>query len=451
MTGVFRRNSPWRSPDVSDKRGAITTYRLATFGDSRANAGSHRTTSTAGSVSGDKVPGQLCQIRGDMEIVFNGGVSGDTTANWNNALTGRTGKTVTDLIAATPDLCYVQFGINDNIAATASATTIANLKLALDKIMGAGIPVVFESINPAAVGPASYINGYASTGGYSATSNQGEADTRLAITQAVNSAMQSWLATFPSNIALYVDTSSVSALVTGFANSASYADGTHMSRIGCRASAALIDNAIATYFPRKYGQALDLIYPNGINRSFLSPSSGRASNFSAIQAEAGTMTSTYEIGVDEYGDAVQQYNVTVTALASSRFIARFPMVPDWMGGSPFFTLAAADVMQAAFDYSIDNGSGAAPNAFQVYGRQRIYYDDASNNYADHGPNAAPNSTDHPAMGVERGRIITPRLAIKAAMASANIITNTELQCYVHGNSTGSFRLRIKNPQWAKVA
>lgn len=431
-------------------------YRLAVYGDSRVNVTTTHIASAAASSSmnGEKAPVQLCMLRGDMQIVFNGGISGDTAANWNSASRISSSQDVKSLLATTPDLCYIQYGVNDCIAGTAAATIYGNLKSLIAKIIGGGVPVVFESINTCAVGPVSYINSYSSSGGFSGTSIQSEADTELAILQAVNAEMRSWLGQFPPSVAVYVDTSSVTAGSNGFAKTdKTYYDGTHVSRTGARAIAALIDNAISAICPRINRLALrpGIAYANGCNFALLSPSSGRASDFAAIASDAGSMTSTYEIGVDSDGMMYQQYNVNVSALSSSRYVARFDIQPDFDGASPFTALTAGDIIQGCVDYYIDNGSGGAPSSSNVYLQPRFYYDDASNQFTNVGPNQQLASTDYPAMSVESGRLLAPRLAVKAGLASANMTTGTAMQLIVIGNATGDFRLRVKNPQWMKVA
>jgi len=452
VTGRIRNLDASGTPILALQTAAMTPYRVATFGDSRSNVGgTHLTTTTTGGINGEKVVGQLMLRRGDIQICFNGGISGGLASDWNGAARISSSQSVTHLVASNPDFAYVQFGINDYIAGVSAATVVGYLQLAIDKIIGAGIPVVFESCNPCAAAAASYINGYASTGGFGAS-----AASKLAEMQAGNAAMQSWLAQFPSNMAIYVDSSSVTTADDGYAKTdMTYADGTHLSRIGSKGVAALADAAITPWFPMKQGQAIKLAYPNGINRSFLSPSSGRANNFNTILNESGTATATYAINVDSSGDLVQDFIVTSTVLASGAFTSRFEIFPDWAGAGGFWTAAAGDVMQASFDYTIDNGAGGAQSiVYEVYGRQRIYYDDATNEYATTGSVAATASTDHPSMGVESGRILLPKLAVKAGKGSANMLTGagkTSLQIYLVGNALGTFRLRVKNLQWAKVA
>lgn len=441
-------------PYQRNRAGAVVPYRLAVYGDSRANVGGTHLASSASAttLSGEKVATQFCMLRGDMQIVFNGGISGDTAANWNSASRISSSQDVASMLAATPDLCLVQYGINDLIAGTSSATILGYLQAFAAKVIGAGIPFIFESINTAAAASATYINGYSSAGGF----GTGAAAELVALAE-VRAGMDAFLAQFPDYIAMYVDTSSVSDAADGYAKTdKTYYDGTHMSRIGCRAAAVLIDSAIYGYFPRRVGLALKPTYPNGCNFSMLTVSSGRAANYNAMVAANGSGTCTYEVGQDDDGNWFQQYNVTISALASSYFQMRFDVLPDWAGASPFFTLAAGDVMQGSIDYLIDNGSGGAPIVSHFLVRPRFYYNTGASNENTSIANVAQAaSTDYPPLAAaESGRCMAPRLAVAAGKASSDMDTTgtpTAIQFAVYGVSTGSFRLRVFSPQWAKVA
>ena len=430
--------------------GPVTPYRLAVFGDSRANVTTTQSTTSASNLDmlSEKVAACLTMLRGDMQICFNGGISGDTAANWNSAGRISTSQNVASMLATNPDLCLVQYGINDIIAGTAAATILGNLQALAAKVIGAGVPFIFESINTCAASSVSYINGYSAAGGFGAS-----ASTKLATLAAVRSGMQTFLDQFPRTLARYIDTSSVSDAADGYAKTdQTYYDGTHMSRKGCWPAAVLIDSGIIDIFPRRTGIGLNLAYPNGCNVALLTQSSGRAANYSAIAMDNGSGTCTYETGTDANGNYYQQYNVTISALTTGYFSARFDVLPDWVGASPFYTLAAADVMQASIDYTIDNGSGGAPIVHSIRARPRIYYDDASNEYISIGSIAQTASTDYPAMSAaESGRCICPRRAVKAAMASSHMTASTAIQVNVFGTATGTFRLRLYNAQWAKVA
>lgn len=440
-------NAPYR------RRGLFTPIRVATYGDSRSNLNCNLLATTDTGWQGEKVAQQLAARRGDMLLVWNGGSSGDTAANWNSAARIAGSQAVTDCIAATPDIVLIQYGINDCIAGTAAATTFANLKALVNELLGAGIFVVFESIHTAATGPATYINGYGSAGGYSSTTTPAEYNARLAIQQSINSSMQTWMATFPGR-GIYVDTNTSLAQTNGFAKTdGTYYDGTHVSSVGARVAAALIDAALVPYFGRGLsGKPLAGLSRNAVNDGLITVSSGRASGYSAGITETGTLAYSYQVTTDTDGEAVQEYTITNTTAANTAARARLEIVPTFIGAATYPVLAAADAVQASIDVWADNGSGGAPVCHTLFTRARIYYDDASNEYVQAGNIAQLASTDHPnysTVAVERH--ILPRRAIKAAKANANIVANTTLQVFVCMNQPGTVRVRLKRATWRKVA
>lgn len=450
----------WVRSSVSGglRRTALTPYRMATYGDSRGNLSvGDVATSSAGPLA-ERSATQLMLLRGDMRLVFNGGISGDTAANYNSASRTSSTQDLAACIAATPDIVLMQYGINDCIAGTAAATITANLQAAASEFMAAGIFVLFEGIYPCAVGPATYINGYASSGGYSSTSTQAEADAELLITQTVNNSMQAWLATFPGR-AVFVPNTSATAGANGFAKTdQTYYDGTHLSAIGARAVARLDTAAIEQYFPLLDGVPVGGSYRNAVNGGWLTVSSGRASGVNAIVNELGTCTATYQVTTDADGEAVQEVVLTPTALGSGAWRANIQIAPlTAIGAGSSIAWAAADVLQGFLDMTIDDGAGGAPSCFNVQVRPRIYYNDATNEYVEMGSIQQQGSTDHPRYSqAERLRFLSPRRAVKAAMSSSTMLntgsTVTALHVIVCGNVlTTPTRLRFKRGVWRKVA
>ena len=436
------------------RRSSFVPVRVATFGDSRVNIGAGYTATTDAGYSGEKMPTWLAALRGDMLFVFNGGISGNRAVNWDNNTDSRqsNNQTVTDCIAATPDIVLIQYGINDAIAGTSAATIYAALQAMMAEFLGAGIFAVFESIYTCAKGPASYINGYSSAGGFSSTTTLAEYEARLAIMQSVNSSMQTWLAGFPGR-ALYVETNATLAASDGYAKTdGTWYDGTHLSSVGCRVAARLMSAALAPYIGTgMVGKPLAGLSRNALNDACITVASGRASGFSAGVTEAGTLAYSYQVVQDAAGDWCQEYTITNTTAAATAGRARFDVVPTFIGAATVPVLAAADLMQAAVDVYADNGAGAAPPLHTIYCRGRIYYNDASNEYSQTMVIAQIASTDHPPYSqAESFRMITPRRAIKAAMANANIITKTAFSVFVCMNQPGTVRVRLKFATWRKV-
>lgn len=439
---------------ATGRRSSNGPYRLATYGHSKMNVSTQELATTSTGYGCEKPPTQLLMLRGDMRLVFNGGVSGDVTSNYDSATRIANSQGIAALIAAQPDLVYYQYFINDNIAGTAAATTIAKAKEAISEMMGAGIFVAVQAEDVAAPGPVSFINGAAVAGGYSATTNPAEYNARLALTLTCNAAIRDWIAQFPGR-AVYVDTSDLTTGADGFAKTdKTYADGTHVTAPTAYAIAQRVNAAILPYFPRQPGLiALTSSYRNALNGAWVNVAGGLAAGVSLAGAEAGSVTMAGSVGIDEDGDLVQIVTITPTALAGGTWRGRVDLQPAFVGGAAIVPVAAGDVMQSSVIATIDDGAGGAPlGAYNVYTRARIFYNDASNEYVTCGETQFGSSTDHPPLTAKRTyRFVAPRRAIKAAMPSANITANTALQVLVTGNALLPVRLALKAPVWRKVA
>lgn len=423
-------------------------YKFATFGDSRSNTGCiHDGSVASGTIMNmDRVPSCLCQIRPDIKIIFNGGVSGDPCANWEN--TRGSSQAVENVIAASPDAVYIQYGINDIIGWNGTSPTKASmiaqtanyLKSVCAAFMGSGIFVVFESINTCARTSASYINGYSSAGGFGAN----YAD-KLDILTQVNIELQEWLINWPDRAA-YIDTSPVFSASDGYAKTdGTYYDGTHGSAYGALQAAALVDSAIRYKIPRRYIK-LPGVGRNAVCGFWTNPTNGLGENI-AFTTDTGTWAAeTYSIEGDE-----QIINLNCTALSAGVARRIVDITPLIIGAGAIVPVNAGDVMQARLEYSLDDGNGGNPNAFAISIRPRIYYDDASNEFSAFGQPNQPSSTNWPRMPAHSGYLLSPGLAIKTAKASANITASTRYQIMVYANTTGQTRLKIRNAEYRKVA
>lgn len=423
-------------------------YKVATFGDSRANISYTQSGSIASGngVYMDRVASNLARVRPDIKLTFNGGVSGDTVSNWDGSR--GSSKTVEDLITAAPDAVIIQYGINDIIGWNGSSPTksamtaqTANyLKSACAAFMGSGIFVIFESINTAAQAAATYINGYSSAGGFGAN----YAD-KLDILTDVNAEMETWLGHWRDR-AVFVDTSSVFSAEDGYAKTdGTYYDGTHGSGYGGLAAALLVDSAIRYKMPPR-----TVVMPssvrNAVNGFWTNPTNGLGENV-ALTADSGTWAAeTYSIDGDE-----QIINFECTALTSGYARRIVDLTPLIIGAGAIVPVAAGDVYQGRALYAIDDGAGGAPNVYGLSMRLRIYYDDATNEYVHFGQPGVTTSTDFPRMPAHSGALLTPGLAIKAGKTNSNITTSTRLQVMLFANSTGLTRIKLRNVELRKVA
>jgi lysophospholipase L1-like esterase len=381
-----------------------------------------------------------------MRIVFNGGVSGESTSSWDTAR--GSSQAVSNLLAASPDAVVFQYGINDIIAwngisptkAAMVTQTTEYLKSACAAFMGAGVFVIFESINPAAPASISFINGVTAAGGYGANF----ADKNDILSQ-VNALMKAWLASWPSK-ACYVDTSGATTGTDGYAKvDGSYLDGTHMSAYGALNAALLVDTAIRYKFPLRQ-TSLPTFNRNAIPGFWTNPTAGLGEGI-AFVADTGTWSSeTYSIdGADQI--------ITMSCTALSAGVARreIDITPLIIGVGAKVPVTAGDIMQARIEYSLSDGDGGKPNCYGISLRPRIFYDDASNEFTAMGQPSVTNSTDWPRMPSHDGSLLSPGLAIKTALASANILATTKVQLLLYANTTGTTQLRIRNAEFRKIA
>ena len=132
-------------------------------------------------------------------------------------------------------------------------------------------------------------------------------------------------------------------------------------------------------------------------------------------------------------------------------LPRTAVDPERLIGSEdrhFFAIAAGDILQASGDYCIDNAAAAAPagSILPPIRSCAIFYG---------GPRPAgtfprarrgvsqAGSTVYPSVGVESGALLMPRLAQKAAIGSALMLTTTGLRSDFVRKRHRSCRLRIK--------
>lgn len=428
-------------------------YRVASFGDSRSNTNAaHLDSGTNKVLRNEVVIGALVALRPDMLYVFNGGVSGTTAANWDNDIGGRVtaNKTVQDMLATMPDLCVMQYGINDIIGWNGSSPTksgktaalIDALKACCATIMGAGVYVAFESINPCAKASVSYINGYSSAGGYGAN----HAD-KNDILEAVNAEMKAWLTVRPQ-MGVFVDTSSATTAPDGYAKQdGTYRDGTHLSAYGAVAAAKIVDATIRQVVPVRDIWALNSasLSQSAVNGALLSPTGGLADKW-AIEAGAGT----WAADVKSIDGDTQEIVMTCTALASGIASRTVKLVPSFIGANTKPVVNAGDVLAARFELSVDDGAGGRPACYVVYARQRLFYSDATNEYMSSFQPDALVSTDFPRMEPGTFYVTLPTLTVKAGMDNAAIQSTSGLFVVVVCNVIGTVRLRIRNAAWRVV-
>lgn len=435
-----------------------TVKRGATYGDSRANVSyTHTLTYASGAAAViDKVANAVVELRGDSIMVFNGGISGDGLSNWDNP--ART-PNFAALVQAKPDWVHIQYGVNDIIGWNGVSPTyaafkdglVSDLKELVGACVGAGIPAtVLEAINPCAASAVSYIGGYPSAGGWGAA-----AVDKARMAREINAEMRSWIQGF-YDFARFADTEPVLTGSDGYAKTdRTYADGTHFGALGARLAAPIISAAITDLLgvPSRTS-LLEIGYRNAMNSAMLGNTGGRMNGFGLMQNEAGNSSAQYAVVIDDDGDLCQEVVITTTDIGAGIARPRLDWAPLFAGASAAIPVSAGDVMQACIRYSIDGGSpGLSPAAGLVVSRPRIFYDDATNEFSQFGlPNAAVTSGIPSMPSMKDATLLSYRVAVKSGLASANILTaTTALQLMLYVSQVGVSRIRLKMPEWRRVA
>ena len=347
-------------------------YKLATWGDSRANTNSTipNVNGASAAISPIKVGGWLATHRGDTVLEYNFGVSGDSASLWKS--TSRTGtKTFAVLASCDADMVYIQFGVNDIDAWNGVSPTYADqvtetsdyLIALINEIIKSGKAVIFESINP-----------------QTSTGWGANAALKQQMSEEVNGLIETHISKYPK-CAVYVDTMSWTKS-SGFADSNYYSDDTHFNIIGAYRAGKECAEASYAILPR---QSAQFFFSGGLhNPNFIN----LAVPQSFTNANTGTITfSAASTGFDEtYGPYVQ-YTCTPTVLSNGEAVALIVVggdVGSYGGATPDYSVAIGDVLQGQARILVDDGSGGAPKATNVVVRHRLYYQAGSSTFADWG-------------------------------------------------------------------
>jgi len=441
ITGEIENVSSGSKLYFGPARIAYAPWKLASYGDSRANVNSTSpdVSGANASLSVTKGPTWTAACRKDTELVFNYGVSGDLASAW--AAAARTGgKTFSSFVSSGVDICHIQYGVNDiltgNGVSPSAATIVGHLKSVVMESVKTGIAVVFESILPCSQA------GWVSAGGGTAAQKQ-------AIADAVNDAMRAWIATVAG--AVYADTATKVKQADGFADLAYYIDQIHLNNVGgfvsgetcSEASLALLPRKVANYYPG------GLAGPNFVD-SFTPPIT------TILSGVAGTFTlNSQTLGQDKRG-AYVEWVITPQTLASGEATFWAAIGADVAGFSatPKYPIASSDVLQGQCSLVIDNGFGAAsPGLRNFVVRHRCYYQAGGGVFADFGSYAVPSGQGN------FGRVIdvlttAPRCTTSTASSGIEAATHVKgygLHLYVSVSTLDTLRIRVYNPMLRKAA
>lgn len=444
VTGGIRNIEASGQPYFGPVRQSYAPYKLATFGDSRANVNSAApdVSGHASSLAITKGPTWTAAYRKDTELTHNFGVSGDAASGWSaSARTG--GKTVVAFVACGADLVHIQYGVNDIIAGDGTAPTAATitgyLKAVVLEAIKTGMSVVFESILPCTSA------GWTSAG-------SGTAAQKQAIADAVNASMQAFIASVPN--AVYADTAALlKDTATGYASTVYYIDQIHLNNVGGMLSGKTCSAASYSILPKKQA----IYYPSGLQSGANFVDSFAPPITTILSGVAGTFNlNSQTIGYDGNGPYVE-FVIQALTLSSGEatFWAAIGGDVGAFGGSSKYAIAANDVLQGQAHLVIDDGAGGKPAGLRNFVfRHRCYYQAGGGVYADFGSYAIPSTM---ADMLEPVDILTTTPRVTTTVASSGIEPTTHVKGYgLHlyvsvSQTTSPVRIRVYAPMLRKAA
>lgn len=352
-----------------------TPYKMAIFGDSRAQWGNSSTLigqakQNVSTERGAFIAGYLL----DTMLVGSFGISGDklitssATTGWNG-ISRANSKTLVNMMALRPDVVVVQYGINDGSGAT-SAQLIDAQKSLVSKLLTAGAKVCLQSImtfDPTASGNTYF-------------GDAPGAAAELVKINEVTAAMSAWMAGMPNCV--FVDINPSIALPSGYLDPTYIVDtsGVHPNtRCGQRIG-YVTAQAIRNLLPQKTPSAYSLGPLD--NPNFIDWGTGLGSNLFSQANVVGTMAvSGMTWGIDtETGIPYAECTMTPSALSGGVASANFGVTATGVAGTTttdhFFALNVGDVLQASARVVIDDGAGGIASGVQAMLLRCRQYDNA---------------------------------------------------------------------------
>ena len=437
-------------PDGSPVSG-VASYRgqipVGTFGDSIANITSYaqqdlRRVNGAPGLAGERMaPHLVSASNGAIRIVFNGGVSGDSTALMlarDAAGATATRKAITDAVTSGVRYLVNSIGINDGQALASSATgaqitaavaaSVTNAKAILRRQVAMGI----IPITPALLGYR-----------YEPTSALGTNDAaKVAVVQQFvrewNTAMSAAVTAAGVSLGYWVDDflSRVVDSAGAWRAGRDQGDGLHPGYAACE----IIYGSVAALICRIDGTstAIAAALPAGANlfanADFSASSGGLATGLNAY-ASAGTATATRQI-IEWRGQMWQEWTVTPTALDVNGNVG-WQIDATWTSAA----IASGDVLGGELSLYVDDGAGGAPaGVFQSMTRMR-----ANTVYVDlplFNPTISPKVPSLSA--IDRRFVSMPIISPAAAPATSF------LSVVLVSQTLTPFRVRIARPRVVKL-
>lgn len=425
----------------------VAPYRMITFGDSRARASNLTQIGVTGSATYYNTAREapwITALLGDTEIVGDFGISGDpiissTTANGWNGTARSNSKTIANALQLRPDICWIQYGINDIAAGATSAAIIVEFKKLVSELMAGGVKVVVESImlfDPTASSP---------------TISAAIASTAQTTLLAVNAALQTWCAGYAGRVVYVDNVKTIQLSATGYADPqylGSDNAGVHPNKKGAQLLATKVAAAARTLLPLRIAGAYFIgpsENPNLVDWN--SPTMLTNTETGTVTISTPTWNLDTSTGNPYSGLPYAECSFTCTALSSGTSKALLEIhATNISGATPTWPIFAGDVIQSSAYLVIDDGAEGNPKTQTAFARQRLF---ANSKFSDFG--VLGGTSDLTTLASKfAGRVVTSTITTSIASASitaATLGSGLPLQIYVEIPTVGAtVRVRVYAPQ-----
>ena len=351
--------------------------KLASFGDSWSDYGAVNnvtaqdvriatSANTPVGISTEKFPTWLSFFsNGLIQPVFNGGLSGQTTtqiaarAVAASSMTS-TSKSLIDAQTFGADVVVVTASVNDFTSLTAASsaaaiesvktTALANMKTVVSKARSLGIYPIIHAVMPYGITPV--------------TADQSVIN---AATADYNTRCEALLGSVGK---MFNPRALVSAGDGGWIADYCDAVGVHPNHAGCysRLYKPLTDMIIGIFGGQKFRNGL----PKGQNmfsNAALSASAAGLATGISIASVNGTTTNTIEWVDGANAQQILWQPGNATGTDSTLII---DIIASVAGASPFVSVALNDIVGVEYDLLVDDGSGGAPNIYNIASTLRKY-------------------------------------------------------------------------------
>lgn len=425
--------------------------RGGTFGDSRVDFKGGGSTgpdlndkNTASPSQGNSysiTPACACytEFMDDLEMVANGGCSGESTSSWNGTRLG--GRTPAAIVALAPHFVVFQYATNDSInypvnsaasSIAAADAAIVNYKAAITYFLNAGIKVIFETTYQRTA--AGYANAFTTE--------------RRDYTDRVNTQMLAWVLAhtqYGTNLK-ESDVRSITqvggALTGAFLDPAVSSDGTHLHRAGAQKVAKATTAAIRALFGDSGPQSL--LGTTGANLITVLD----ATTVLGLATSNCTVVQTF--GTDSLGRYVNFVGTPSGVGLPTMSVQIHANVGSNGGATPPNTLTAGQAIKGRLRVTLDDNAGGPPPVNNLYVYRYTQYVGGTPSLETCQQGAAGAGTQQYSEAQVQAAYITQPAVLAGSssqIAAPSAGAGMRYQLGLYGTSTtAQFRLRVHVPE-----